>query len=368
MEVNKRDRTATSARVLENFAKGEALTISVRNTDIASVTEVSPGIFEVRVAKAEATPLIVSGGIHGDEKAGINVLDFIMAELSKAKTKVHRNLLLIYGNLEAMGANDGLGIRCVEPEFGELSNLNRCFGHGQFEQPENYAQRRANEIMAAVDNFVTNNGVPDVIDIHQSFNVPPLKEVRGGAPDRSEYTYAMAYPVHGEEESLRWFYDSYSDIVAAVVLNDMTRKHHTFAGYTAEAYGANASTFEQGTIGYVDHDTFVPQLRRNLLRKIGGENQIGRREGYDVWKWVRDIKKRTANFRFVDAEGRRAEAPFDFLPVRRGDRGLVAIDGEEKHELGNGERLLFANPNVPIGDRAAAVVVHYQSNVVPLPE
>ena len=178
----------------------------------------------------------------------------------------------------------------------------------------------------------------------------------------------MAYPVDGEDSSLRWFYDSYSDIVAAVVLNDMSRKHHTFAGHMASAYGANAATFEQGTIGYVDHNTFVPQLRHNLLRKIGGEKQIERPEGYDVWRWVRDIKKHTANFRFVDAGGRRAEAPFDFLPVRRGDRGLIAIDGVEKHELGNGERLLFANENVPIGDRAAAVVIHYKSGVVPQPE
>ncbi|MEX0917762.1 MAG: succinylglutamate desuccinylase/aspartoacylase family protein [Candidatus Paceibacterota bacterium] len=365
METLKRDRTATSMRVLE----GRKQEVSAHSQDIAGINEVAPGIFEVKAIHEEHPPLLIAGGIHGDEKAGIAILDHIIGELAKVKTKVRRSLLLVYGNLEAMRASDFMGARCVEPEKGELSNLNRCFGRGLFENPETYAQRRANEITEAVESFVSRFGVPDVIDIHQSFAVPSLRAVRAGPPDRSDYTYAMAYPVHGEGPSLSWFYESYSDIVAAVVLNDMACEHHTFAGYMASAYGANAATFEQGTIGYIDFDTFVPQLQRNLLRKIGGEERLRHQEGYDVWRVVRSVAKQTEDFHFVDSDCRRTDAPVDFLPLRRGDRGgTVAVDGDTVHELTKGERPLFANANVPIGDRALAVVVPHETDVIPRPE
>lgn len=348
-------------RVLE----GRRQEMSVHSHDIASIFEVVPGIFEVRALREECMPLVIVGGIHGDEKAGIAILDQIIKELVKTKTKVRRNVLLVYGNLEAMRASNFKGARCIEPEKGAFSNLNRCFGYGLFKDPGTYAQRRANEMMQAVASFVSRFGVPDVVDIHQSFAVPSLRAVRAGPPDRSDYTYAMAYPVHGEDQSLSWFYQSYSDIVAAVVLNDMTWEHHTFASYAALTYGAHAATFEQGTIGFVDYDTFVPQLRRNLLRKIGGEQRLRRPEGYDVWRMVRSVTKQTESFHFVDGESRRADAPVDFLQLRR---EVVALDGDTVYKLAENERPLFANAHVPIGDRALAVVVRHETDTVPNPE
>ena len=336
------------------------------NKNISHFKHLAPGIFEVRKSLAVGPkPLIIVGGIHGDEKAGIVILDDIIKALCETDMVVRRDLLLIYGNLESMKANDFTGVRCVETEFGELSNLNRCFGRGQFKNPRNYAERRANEIMSIVEKFVAEVGVPDVIDIHQSFAVPTLEAVRGNTADRSDYTYAMAYPVTGVDDSLRWFYEDYSDIVAAVVFNDMSNEHHTFAGYMAQKFGSNASTFEQGTIGYTDFETFVPQLTKNLLLKISGRAKIEYPEGFDVWRYVRSITKLSDDFRFVDTVGKRRKAPRDFMPR---NEGVIATDGSEIHRLHEGECLLFANDEVPIGDRAAAVVERFPTNVVPNPK
>ena len=354
-------------RVLANLSSNVGFPADMGNygnPSITRMTQVAPGIFEVcRSLDTDHEPYIIVGGIHGDEKAGIAILDHLIAELPKAR--VRRNLLLIYGNLMAMREADFKGVRCTETEVGEHANLNRCFGHGHFARPSCYSQRRANEIMAAVENFVSAYGTPTVIDIHQSFAVPTLEEVRGGAADRSDYTYAIAYPNSGEVDTLTWFYKNYSDIVAAVVLNGADASHHTFAGYMARHFGARAATFEQGTIGYVDYETFVPQLTDNLLRKIQGETKLDQPEGFDVWRCDRGIRKQSSDFHFIGPMGEKMDkAPVDFLPLHT---GVVAVDGDLKHYLSEDERLLFANSEVPLGDRAAAVVSRVRNSIIPSP-
>lgn len=339
---------------------------SKNNKDIIRFSHHVPGIFEIQGDDTGLRPMIIVGGIHGDEKAGITILDRIIGGLLSGEIRVRRNLLLMYGNLQAMKGNNFKGMRCIESEFGEVSNLNRCFGRDiSWHNTICYAQRRAYEMMNAVEQFVSCYGVPDVIDIHQSFAVPTLEAVRGGAPDRSDYTYAVSYPIDNDHTSaLSWFYESYSDIVAGVVLADMSKTQYTFAGYMASTFGSRAATFEQGTIGYIDYDSFVPQLTENLIRKIGGEEKIDSPEGFDVWRCLRGIIKTSKDFRFVDSSGCKQEAPCDFLPLHE---GVIAHDGDVLYELGERERLLFANSDVPIGDRAAAVIERVKSDLIPTP-
>lgn len=365
---NPEDRRSASREVLLelDFPEGFPKRIDVANEGVAYLMQMAPGIFELGAKSPESPPLIITGGIHGDEKAGIVILDRLINGITTGaiRTPVKRSALLMYGNLQAMKVNDMVGARYIEPEVGVTANLNRCFGHGMFKVPRCYAERRANEMMDSVGHFVKAHGVPEVIDIHQSFKVPQLQDVRGG-PDRSDYTYAMIYPINGDlETSLRWIYDGYSDIVAGAVISDMSEPSHTFAGYMASTYGAHAATFEQGTIGYIDWDTFVPQLQRNLARKLAGETALLVPEGMDVWKCVKNVIKQTNDFCFVDRSGEQIDAPHDFVPQHV---GTFARDGDVAHTLNKGQRLLFAKADVPIGDRTAAVIEIYDTDLVPTP-
>lgn len=340
--------------------------IETKNDNLARMMHPVPGILEIQSIYEDEPPLIITGGIHGDEKAGVVVIDRLVRDIIVGEIPVRRHVLLMFGNLQAMKANGFEGARCIESEAGELSNLNRCFGRGVFSNPKCYAQRRANEMTRAVERFVNSYGCPEAIDIHQSFSVPSLYDVREGVADRSDYTYAMLYPIGNDVQgALSWIHKGYSDIVAGVVLNDMTLSHHTFAGYMACVHGAHAATFEQGSIGFVDYDTFTPQLEENLARKIAGEVKLEATQGFDVWRCVRGFKKESNDFRFIDANGRIAQsAPVDFLPLHE---GTVARDGEAVHDLSRDERLLFANPDVPIGDRAAVVIERFETELVPTP-
>lgn len=101
----------------------------------------------------------------------------------------------------------------------------------------------------------------------------------------------MLYP-DNTKKALNWIYERYSDIVAGAVLNNMNKKHTTFAGYMAQAFMANAATFEQGTIGYTDWNTFTPQLFNNIKNKIRGEECLEEKLGFDVWQLSGNIIKK----------------------------------------------------------------------------
>jgi succinylglutamate desuccinylase len=339
--------------------------VKTENVGVEQMRQTIPGVYEIRAKNATLPPLVLSGGMHGDEKSGIVIIDNLVDAIVSGKLVVKRHLLLMFGNLRAMAVNNFKGARCIEMEVGATSNLNRCFGSGMFASPRCYAERRANELMQEVERFVGSYGRPEAIDIHQSFNVPTLRDVREGA-DRTEYTYAMLYPIESDlAATLGWIRSCYSDIVAGAVINDMTVNHVTFAGYMAKKHGAHAATFEQGTIGFEDYNTFTPQLLANLSRKIAGEAVLEEEEGFDVWRGVRNVTKSTNNFRFIDPSGATtAQAPRDFLPQ---PAGTFARDGHQVHELAVGQRLLFANADVPIGDRVAMVIERLETTLVPRP-
>lgn len=331
------------------------------NSTVLNITLPSSGILQIKSKIKSNDTLVFSGGIHGDEKAGIEILDHLVEEIVSGTLEVKHNLLLIYGNLRAMNMRDGKGHRCIEPELGIISNLNRCFNQGIFGNPKSYAQIRANEITSAVEKFV--RGFVEVIDIHQSFVVPTVRDVRGNN-NRTEYTYAILY-YKDVKKILNWIYEKYSDIVAGAVLNDMSQKHTSFAGYMAQKFEANSATFEQGAIGYTDWDTFTPQLLQNIKTKISGNGKLKKPLGFDVWKFTGNIIKETEDFKFLSKDGEILKKnPIDFLPI---GYSRIAKDNKKYFDIADNERLLFSNCDVPLRDRVAMIIKKIKTDIVPPP-
>ncbi len=331
------------------------------SSNIASFREMAHGCFWVRRRRVSSERLlVVSGGMHGDEKAGIFIVETLLNKLTEGVINLHTDTLLLFGNIEAAFAQDGKGVRALkENGCGHFNNLNRCFGT-PFSNPKCYAQKRANEIMHVLEEVAPKYKRIDAIDVHQSFAVPLVEEVRDNCHNRTEYTYAMAYPgVHPEHEVLNWFYQEYSDIVAGVVLYP-PGTYPTFAGYMAATFGAYAATFEQGTIGYLDEVTYTPQLLANLERKLSGRFIIDKPLGFDVWEKRQDIIKEHTDFTFLDINGNPTHTPpRDFVAFPQqayAKQGGVLIYREGR------ERLLFANPDVPVGDRTACVIARKKEN------
>jgi succinylglutamate desuccinylase len=334
-----------------------------RNDSILKLEMPRPGIIIAVPQNGSSDPLVISGGIHGNERAGVVTLDQIIEALTQGTLPVRRPVVLVYGNIEAMRANDRKGARTAPQDVGRRSNMNRCFGGTRFVDPTCSAEARANLIKEVLAVELRGQRGIVGIDVHQSFFVPSVEMVRGNG-DRSEYTYSMLYPQMSVEQSLVWIYKQFSDIVAGAVLNPMNIEHETFAGYLAQTFGANAATFEQGTIGSTDPLTFVPQLLGNLCHKIAGEEVLYTPSGFDVWHCTQAMLKESEHFTFLDADGApTVEVPHDFAPL---GHSLIAQDGSVEYRVDpTCERLLFANCSVPIGDRAGVVIAPFETEVVP---
>lgn len=325
--------------------------LSFDNPTVANITLSAPGVIEIESLKGEDETMVIGGGIHGDEKAGVVIIDELMKEIVDGSLEVNQNLLLTYGNLQAMDANEGKGVRCVEPETGITANLNRCFNQGVFANPKNYAEFRANQITESVERLV--KGCVTGIDIHQSYDVPTVGEVRNIIDD-SQYTFGMLFPTESLEKTVNWIRAKFSDIVAGTVITShMDKPQKTFGGYLAQGMKGDAVTLEQGTIGDVGKDTFTPQLLENLKRKIRGEDEIQNPQNFDLWEASQIIYK-TPSLHFMDSNGLRTESlPRDFMPT---NPGLIAKDDEVEYRVKEGERLLFAGLHMPNGDHAGEII------------
>lgn len=322
--------------------------VACKNNSVAKIISPIPGLLEIESKKGTSDTLVFCCGIHGDEKAGIIINDKLIGEIVSGCLEVNHNIVFIYGNLQAMAANEGKGSRYIEPELGYLSNLNRCFNSGGHNK--SYAQKRAANIMESLS--ILKNCKVKGIDIHQGFRTPSTGEVRGNK-DGTFYTYAM---LHTDDRAitLKWIHNEYSDIVTGTVLCNLQQPDSTFASYLARTYNAFSATFEMGTIGYIDVSTYTPQLLDNIRSKITGVTFLKTTESFDLWEQVGSIRKKTDDFSFLDENGEKMNSwPPDFiqLPYTK-----IAQDGDKSITLNNDERLLFANHTVPIGDRAAVIV------------
>lgn len=341
---------------IEEEKKGEKYPkrLSFENPTVASITLSAPGVIEIESREGGDKTRVISGGIHGDEKAGPVIIDDIMQEIVTGKLNVCENLLLIYGNLQAMDVNDGKGARCVEPELGIISNLNRCFNQGIFANPENYAQARANQITEATERLV--KGCIEGVEIHQSYDVPTVGEVRGGN-DKSQYNFGMLFPTESLAKTTEWIRKNFSDIIAGgVITSHMDQDQKTFAGYLAQGMDSPAVTLEQGTIGSTGPETFTPQLGENLKRKISGEKEISNPQNYDLWE-ASDVIIHKPGFSWHDKDGQKTKnSPRDFMPTHE---GLISSDGEgNKHNVKKGEVILFGGTteNIPQNDHIGEIL------------
>jgi succinylglutamate desuccinylase len=320
--------------------------IEFHNPSIKSIRFIQRGIVEVIPNSSTEEFILVSGGVHGNEKAGQAIVDALFKGFVSNLIPVNRPVLLVLGSLEAMAANNGLGVRAVGPQEKATSNMNRAFGGDPFVKPYSVSEVRAQQMMECLNQF--SGQIESGIDIHQSFLVPSIGE------EADDYTYGMLYPSRSEnlQETIDWI-ETFGSVLNGVVLNETDLVHSTWAGFMARELSANSVTFEMGQIGRIDERTKTPKLFELLVDLISGSPVVSQTD-FDVWKKVRAITKETPDFHFCLPNGERMdEAPVDFsvLPP-----GLIAKDGEKEYNLAEGQRPLFANSDVVIGDRTVVFI------------
>ncbi len=336
--------------------------IIFQNHSVKNIIEFAPGIFfvEAKYPKKPKELLIISGGIHGNEKAGIVVADQILEKAIHENLEVREHFVVTYGNIKAFNVNGLIGSRIIpyEAKEGRFSNLNRCFG-AIVKNPKTIAQERANVIMKALDDILKYSGAEntELYDIHQSFHSPRKVQVQEteGEIGRNFYTFMIAYVDKNREEVLNWTSDM-KDFLSGIVFRDLEPKNSgSFAEFGTRVLKGFSGTLEMGEAGRIDGKTYMNQLLKFLVLKVMGEFESPEnQENFDIWNIARDVIQE--DFHFEDFEGNHISKNEirDFIKV--GYR-IVSKLGYIIREIDPEKtRSLFANDSVLSGDRLVVLV------------
>jgi succinylglutamate desuccinylase len=249
--------------------------------------EIGSGIWQIK-GPVHGLHIVVLGGVHGDEKTGIEVVKNLQSLFASGEDKVVQGTLtLILGNEEAIRMNQ----RATTPEH----NLNRMFTWKHLDGPVLgfYESRRAKELALFL------NSADISIDIH-STSVPSRPFLPCAFTPRHERVY-------------RWF-------DADLVLTDpdyiLGGEQSTTDEYV-DSCGGTGICFETGFAGDTGRMPVVLESVSNILADqgiISGSRSLTPPEpSYKVYRMIRKILLTDEGFSYAGT------FPEPFQEVKKGE-------------------------------------------------
>jgi succinylglutamate desuccinylase len=291
----------------------------------------APGCLRFEGRENQPQRLLLSCGIHGDETAPIEMVDRLIEQMRAGSLVPRGDVLCVVGNPEAIAA----GKRFVEYD------MNRLFD-GQWLGNESPGEaRRARELEEVTADFAKGaEGGVWHLDLHTTIRPSRIERfavTRGAVAEKVE-----------EELFLR------AAGVGAVVLSPYSRG--TYSAFSSRLAGVRSMTLELGQgRGFGENAAEATEdLERVLRAWLEGGLQLtslllvggGKLEPYKV---TREILKEAGDFTLhLPAEME------NFAPLAPGQ--MVAEGASGKVMAEEGECVLFPNPNVAVGLRAAVLV------------
>lgn len=276
--------------------------------------------------------LLLSAGIHGNETAPIELLDRLLHDIARGDLKPRARLLFLFGNPEAMRR----GERYIEQDINRLFN-------GRHDQSSGNEALRAGELERLAANFFSQ---PERTRLHYDLHTA----IRG-----SKIEQFALYPwAEGRRHSTRELARLHAAGIDAVLLQ--SKASITFSAYTYAALGAEAFTLELGKARPFGHNQMVnlDRLEARLRALIDG-SEPGADEtldGLQLFAVSREVIKRSEAFRLYlpsDIE--------NFSELEQGSLLAEDIAGTRWVVDEEGARIIFPNPKVQSGLRAAIIIV-----------
>ncbi|RNC77428.1 succinylglutamate desuccinylase [Piscirickettsia salmonis] len=276
--------------------------------------------------------LILSSGIHGNETAPIELCNILVKELLSENLTAQTRTLFILGNPLAMQAEQ----RFIE------HNLNRLFCGAYKNINDCYEKNRAQCLEKHVQNFYQNtHSLRLHYDLHTAIRP-------------SHFEKFAIYPYLGTQQSyskeqIAFLLDS--DIHTLLLSHTPTT---TFSFHTSNHFNAHGFTLELGKVrpfGQNDPNKLT-RLKNNLTALIstGKLNQAASLDSLNAFTVHHALIKTSDDFKLhlgKDIEN------FSLLPLK----SIVSSDKHDKYQVKNDdERIVFPNPNVPIGDWSGLIL------------
>lgn len=287
------------------------------------------GLIEFIPNTTSAKQVVYSCGIHGNETGPIEIINDIISDITNAKLECVEHTLFIIGNPRAMNLEKRF---CSE-------NLNRLFARDLSSKEDNYDVLRAKEIIEVMDNFFDDKSSKIHYDLHTAIKPSELQKF-------AIYPFTPGRDI--DIEQLGFLEDSGID---AVVFSNS--KATTFSYHSSMKYGASSFTLELGKVqrfGENNRESFKDienTLRQILEGKYKKNEKISKLKLFEI---NIEVIKNDDSFAFT----------FDntlpnFSTFKDGE--LISSDNTEKiYAKGSEQRVIFPNPNVKVGERAALII------------
>lgn len=283
--------------------------------------EVAPSIWHYQ-SHQKGPKTVLSGGIHGNEKAGIHVVNQLVQDIQQGQFLPPGELLLILGNLEAMAAN----VREVR------HNMNRLFG--KIGRQVGTEQDRVDLIKKMIAKYMPR---PDRhFDLHST--------IKPSLPFAVLPQYAAELP-----EGIEELYALLERLQIGILLYGPGffgpgGDHTMMDTYLNQVHGAKAMTVEAGSI---DDDSGKENLYQGMKGVLMGGKSQGKARVPKIWYGKRPVMKATDQFKFTHPWG-------NFSPLPEGQP--FAQDGGKIWHAGVNEHIVFPNETVAINNRTGVII------------
>ena len=275
--------------------------------------------------------ILLSVGVHGDETAPIEIVDRLVSNILSGKTCLKHNLLVVIANPPAISA----GSRQVD------ENMNRLFNNRLHQKNKASAEhRRSIDLMGYSKDFFNRDAKHKLhYDLHTAIR-DSAYEVFAISPNIS-----TASLVEQQYSTLaQWG-------IEAILSTD--KNNATYSAFTARYCAAISFTLELGKVkpfGENDLDKLSAVITGLDRLVSGAKGPVTEAKKPRRFRVITQIYKRSKDFQLCFPP-----ATANFSEFANGE--LLAVDTDYQYRVaGDGERILFPNENVAIGQRALVIV------------
>ena len=275
--------------------------------------------------------ILLSVGVHGNETAPIEIVDRLVSDILSGKTCLKHNLLVVIANPPAISASS----REVD------ENMNRLFNNQLHKNHKASAERlRSIDLMAYSTDFFNRHAEHKFhYDLHTAIR-DSAYEVFAISPNISS-----ASLVEQQYSTLaQWG-------IEAILSTD--KNNATYSAFTARYCGAVSFTLELGQVKPFGENDLnkLSAVITGLDRLVSGcERHVTEAKKPRRFRVIAEVYKRSKDFQLCFPP-----ATANFSEFARGD--LLAVDTDYQYRVAcDGERILFPNENVAIGQRTLVIV------------
>jgi succinylglutamate desuccinylase len=283
---------------------------------------------------SESSPvnsLLLSVGVHGNETAPIEIIDKLVSDILAEKITVKQNLLIVIANPAAINAS--------RREIDE--NMNRLFNADITANSNvNDERQRSCKLMAYSRTF---------------FNLEAKHKLHYDLHTAIRDSYYKKFAVSPNTSKLAITQQQFRMLsqwgIEAILTTQ--KKSSTYSSFTANSCGATSFTLELGKVkpfGDNDLAEFSALIAGLYAAISGAENLIAHTKAAKRFSITTEILKQTKDFHLCFAN--------DIANFTEFGVGVILATDKDYQYLvkDSGERILFPNENVAIGQRALVII------------